>query len=293
MLIAKAMLAANNLFAFDAKPRHDARRPHGEENTMLRYAAAILIALASVTTANAAELKVLAALVLQDALGRIVPSFSRDGRTVEIDYSTVGAIRQRLAAGERADVVVLTSDAIEAMDHAGELVAGTSAPVALTRTGVAIRDGAMPPPLATIEQFRATLLAARSIAYTDPKTGGAFGTYFGGELARMGIADAVNAKAVLRRGSHEIVATVAKGDAEIGITFVSTIVSTPGVKVAGVLPSPLLGAEKFSAGIPKENAKDGAKDSAARELATAFIRELHAPPARAIWTAWGFEAEDR
>src|SRR5262245_22379712 len=106
MLIANGVLAANNLFAFDAKPRHDARRQHGEENTLLRYAIAILITLASVTTGHTAELKVLAALVLQDALGRIVPGFSRDGRTVEIGYSTVGAIRQRLAAGERADVVV-------------------------------------------------------------------------------------------------------------------------------------------------------------------------------------------
>jgi molybdate transport system substrate-binding protein len=285
MLIAKAMPAAKNLFAFCAKDRRDASRQHREDNTMRRCIAAVLIALASTTASHAADLKVLAALVLQDALGRIVPGFSRDGRTVEIGYSTVGAIRQRLAAGERADVVVLTSDAIEAMDRAGELLAGQSTPVALTRTGVAIRDGAAAPALATIEQFRAALLAARSIAYTDPKTGGAFGTYFGGELARMGIADAVNAKAVLRRGSHEIVAAVAKGEAELGITFVSTIVSTPGVKVAGVLPPPLLGEEKFSAGIPK--------DSAVRELAAAFIRELGSPASRAIWKEWGFEAEGR
>lgn len=250
---------------------------------MRRCVAAVLIALASTTAGHAAELKVLAALVLQDALGRIVPSVARDGRTAEIAYSTVGAIRQRLAAGEHADVVVLTADAIAAMDKAGELVAGASAPIALTRTGVAIRDGATPPALATIEQFRAALLAAHSVAYTDPKTGGAFGTYFGGELARMGIADAINAKAVLRRGSHEIVASVAKGDAELGVTFVSTIVSTPGVKVAGLLPPPLAGEEKFAAGIPT--------NSAARELAADFIRALRGPAARAVWTAWGFEAE--
>jgi molybdate transport system substrate-binding protein len=285
MLIAEAVLTAKNLFAFRAKHRRGVAPQHREENIMRRCAAAVLIALASITASHAADLKVLAALVLQDALGRIVPGFSRDGRTVEIAYSTVGAIRQRLAAGEHADVVVLTSDAIEAMDRSGELLAGHSAPVALTRTGVAIRDSAVAPPLATIEQFRAALLAARSVAYTDPKTGGAFGTYFGGELARMGIADAVNAKAVMRRGSHEIVATVARGEAELGITFVSTIVSTPGVKVAGVLPPPLLGEEKFAAGIPR--------DSTAREQAAAFIGELRAPAARAVWTAWGFEAESR
>jgi molybdate transport system substrate-binding protein len=255
---------------------------------ILRLVTLLLFIVASSAAGRAADLKVLAALVLQDALGRIAADFSRDGgRTVDIAYSTVGAIRQRLAAGERADVVVLTADAVEAMDRAGELVAGTRAPVALTRTGVAVRADATAPDIATIDRFRAALLAARSVAYTDPNTGGAFGTYFAGELARMGIAQAVNAKAVLRRGSHEIVASVAKGEAELGVTFVSTIVSTPGVKVAGLLPPPLAGEERFAAGIPRE----GAAREPAPDLALAFIRALGRPAARATWTAWGFEAE--
>ena len=163
------------------------------------------------------------------------------GHAVQIGYSTVGAIRKRLADGEKADVVVLTSEAIDEMERAGELLAGASAPVAATRTGLAIRDGAAAPDISTLEKFRAALLAARSVAYTDPKTGGAFGTYFAKELERMGILDAVNAKAVLRRGSHEIVKAVASGEAELGVTFISTIVSTPGLQVAGALPPPLLG----------------------------------------------------
>jgi molybdate transport system substrate-binding protein len=248
---------------------------------MLRWGAIVLITVMSSAASDAAELKVLAALVLQDALGRIGPSFSRDsGHTVGIAYSTVGAIRQRLAAGERADVVVLTSDAIETMAQSGALA--SNAPVAATRTGVAIRDGAAAPAIATIEQFRAALLAARSVAYTDPKTGGAFGTYLAGELARMGIAEAVNAKAVLRRGSHEIVKSVASGEAELGITFISTMMSTPGVKVAGPLPPPLLGTEAFSVGV--------LKDSPAQDAALAFMRGLRSDGARATWTALGFEA---
>ena len=249
---------------------------------MRRWGAVLLIVVLSSVASDAAELKVLAALVLQDALGRLGPDFARErSDTVDIAYSTVGAIRQRLAAGERADVVVLTSDAVEAFDRSGALAA--SAPVAATRTGVAIRAGAAVPAVATIEQFRAALLAARSVAYTDPKTGGAFGTYFAGELARLGIADAVNAKALLRRGSHEIVATVAKGEAELGITFVSTIVSTPGVKVAGLLPPPLAGEERFAAGIVKK--------SAAGAMADAFLRALRSSAAREVWIRWGFETD--
>jgi molybdate transport system substrate-binding protein len=137
--------------------------------------------------------------------------------------------------------------------------------VAATRTGLAIRDGTAAPDITTLEKFRAALLAARSVAYTDPKTGGAFGTYFAKELERLGILEAVKAKAVLRRGSHEIVKAVASGDAEVGVTFISTIVSTPGLRVAGPLPPPLLGMERFSAGVVNASgAREAAIDLSAR-----------------------------
>jgi molybdate transport system substrate-binding protein len=254
---------------------------HVGRNIMLRTIAVALIALTA-GSANAADVKVLAALVLQDALDPLVAAFGRDsGHKATIAYSTVGAIRQRLAGGERADVVVLTSDAIDAMARGGEVT--RHAPVAATLTGVAIREGAAVPDVSTLDKFRAALLAARSIAYTDPKTGGAFGTYLGQELERLGLAQAVNAKAVLRRGSHEIVAAVAKGDAELGITFISTIVSTPGVKVAGPLPPPLLGTERFSAGV--------LRDSGASEAAAALVRALAGAEAAKVWAAKGFEAD--
>jgi molybdate transport system substrate-binding protein len=200
---------------------------------------------------------------------------------MQVGYSTVGAIRKRLADGEKADVVVLTSEAIDEMERAGELVPAASAPVAATRTGLAIRDGAAVPDISTLEKFRAALLAARSVAYTDPGTGGAFGTYFAKELERMGILDAVNAKAVLRRGSHEIVKAVASGEAELGVTFISTIAATPGLKVAGTLPPPLLAMERFSAGVLRE--------SIAHDAAIELVRALSGAASADQWRAAGFE----
>jgi len=250
---------------------------------MFRLAAIVLLGFISIATARAAEVKVLAALAVQDALGPLAHQFWRGhGHVVRIDYSTVGAIRKRLGDGERADVVVVTAEAADEMDRTGELVAGTKAPVAATRTGLAIRDGTAAPDISTLEKFRAALLAARSVAYTDPKTGGAFGTYFAKELDRLGILAAVNAKAVLRRGSHEIVKAVASGDAEVGVTFISTIVSTPGLRVAGPLPPPLLGVERFSAGV--------LRDSAARAAAVDFVQALSDATAAERWKAAGFEA---
>ncbi len=248
---------------------------------MLRIVVAALITVMA-SAASAADMKVLAALVLQDALDPLVAAYAHDsGHTVTLAYSTVGAIRKRLADGEHADVVVLTTDAIDEMARDGKVK--VHARVAATLTGVAVREGAAVPDVSTLEKFRAALLGARSIAYTDPKTGGAFGTYLGQELERLGLAQAVNAKAVLRRGSHEIVATVAKGDAELGITFISTIVSTRGVKVAGRLPPPLLGSERFSAGV--------LRDSTAGEAAAALVRVLGGADAAKVWTEKGFEVQ--
>lgn len=249
---------------------------------MLRVVAAVLAAILSITAGHAAEVKVLAALAVQDALGPLAMRFWRErGHTILIDYSTVGAIRKRLAGGERADVVVVTAEAVDEMDRAGELVAGTAAPVAATRTGLAIRAGAAAPDISTLEKFRAALMAARSIAYTDPRTGGAFGTYFAKELERLGLLEAVNAKAVLRRGSHEIAKAVASGEAEIGVTFISTIVSTPGLKVAGPLPPPLLTMERFSAGVLRDNIS--------RDAAIDFARTLRDAASAEQWRAAGFE----
>jgi molybdate transport system substrate-binding protein len=256
--------------------------PHRGEFVMLRLAAIVLVGVMSITVGHAAEVKVLAALAVQDALGPLALQFWRThGHAVRVDYSTVGTIRKRLAGGERADVVVVTSEAADEMEPAGELIAGTNGPVAATRTGLAIRDSAAAPDISTLEKFRAALLAARSVAYTDPKTGGAFGTYFAKELERLGILEAVNAKAVLRRGSHEIVKAVASGEAEVGVTFISTIVSTPGLRVAGPLPPPLLGVEKFSAGV--------LRDAISSDAAIEFARALRSAASAEKWKAAGFE----
>ena len=89
---------------------------------MLRYVAGVLITVMAATAGEGAEVKILAALAVQDALGPIGASFSRDsGHTAQIAYSTVGAIRQRLAAGERADVVILTAEAVDDMARLGQL----------------------------------------------------------------------------------------------------------------------------------------------------------------------------
>jgi hypothetical protein len=68
------------------------------------------------------------------------------------------------------------------------------------------------------------------------------------------------------------------------VTFISTIVSTPGLRVAGPLPPPLLTMERFSAGV--------LRDHISRDLAIDFVRALRDAASADQWKAVGFEVPE-
>ena len=124
------------------------------------------------------------------------------------------------------------------------------------------------------------LRSALSISYADPRSGGAFGQYFARALGRDRHGRQVARNAVLVGGSYLVIVKVVKGDAAVGITFKSAIVTTAGLKFAGTLPHPLEDREPFTAGVLK-SAKE-------RDIARAFVASLTAPAAAAVWTERGF-----
>jgi molybdate transport system substrate-binding protein len=247
---------------------------------MLRNVIATLVLLAlSTGLAPAGEIRVLAAVAVKDPLDRFAQAFTRaTGHQVSVGYSLTGPILADIKAGKPADAIVLPEPGKVALVGAGLL--DKPVPVAASLAGVGVRADAPTPDVSTLEAFKALLRATPSIAYTDPKSGGAFGQYFARALAEIGMADEVARKAVLVSGSHLIVVAVAKGEAAIGITFKSAVVTTPGLKYAGSLPPPLQDREPFTAGVLK-NAKEP-------DIARAFVASLTAPGAAAVWTELGF-----
>jgi molybdate transport system substrate-binding protein len=85
---------------------------------------------------------------------------------------------------------------------------------------------------------------------------------------------------LLVRGSKEIVDAVSRGDAALAISFKSAIVTTPGLKFAGVLPPPFDSEEPFTA--------VELKSASSPDIARAFIASLVTPAAQAIWNERGF-----
>ena len=165
-------------------------------------------------------------------------AFAQSTRTAPIYVSdTTGALQKRLASGERADVIVVTGTAMDSLQSQGRIVAGSRVDLARALIDVGVRAIAISPDVSTTEAFKAALLRAKSISYVNPASGGTSGTYFEGLLQRLGIAEAMKTRIVYRTQGSEVADAVAKGEAELGITFTSELQPNPGVKVAGTLPA--------------------------------------------------------
>jgi len=113
------------------------------------------------------------------------------GHRLVITSGTLAVIQDRLLASEAADVVVLPVPSVDTLDKAGKLRAGSRVGLARVGIGVAARQGATLPDVSTVDAFRKTLLAARSIVHPDPKGGGFTGAHIDRVFERLGIADVV------------------------------------------------------------------------------------------------------
>lgn len=184
-----------------------------------------------------AEIRVFVGGAVTAAVREVGASFARSsGNAFVVVSDTTGGLQKRLAGGEKADLIVVAGPAMDTLQKENRVVMGTRVDLARALIGVAVRAGAASPDLSTPDTFKAALLNARSVSYVNPASGGTSGTYFEGLLQRMGIADAMKPKIVYRTQGSAVAEAVAKGEAEIGITFTSELQPNPGVKVAGVLP---------------------------------------------------------
>jgi molybdate transport system substrate-binding protein len=228
-----------------------------------------------------AEIKVMSAGAVQSMVTSLGAEFERaTGNKLNLNFGTAGSLRDRLKAGERADLVILPTPAIEALEKAGMVVPGSRIDLGRTVTGVVVQEGAAMPDISTPEAFKQALLRARTVAYTDPQAGGSSGNFFAGLLQRLGIADEIGKKAVLGNRGHDVAVSVAEGRAEIGTTFISEILPVKGAKVVGPLPGELHNDNTYTAAIPV---------GAACEQAAALLRTLTNPATRDRWTTAGLE----
>jgi len=223
----------------------------------------VLCLWAAPSIVHAAEIKVLSAGAMKSVVSDFAEAFRQEtGHAVAISMGTAGEIRQKMTAGDPADVVLVSDTVIEQLATTGTVVADTRSDIARTGIGVAVRDGTPAPDISTPEAFKQALLAARSIVYQDPAIGATSGIHFAGVLKRLGIAEAVKDKTVLWRGGYAAEALL-KGQADLCVHQISEILPVKGVILVGPLPRELQKITTYSAALSSR--------AATPDVARAFI----------------------
>jgi molybdate transport system substrate-binding protein len=234
-------------------------------------------------SADAAEVKALVSTAMKRPFEELSAQFERSaGHKVVASFGPSGALTKRLSDGEAADLVILGGGGLESLIKQGK-VAGGGVDVARSMIGVAVAKGAPQPDISTPEKFKAVLLAARSVAYTDPASGGASGAYLGKLFDKMGLTEVLKPKAKLAAGGPNGYAGtfVARGDAEIAMQPIPELMAVPGLDIVGPLPGEFQNVTTYAAGIPVSAGQTVA--------ARALIEFLSAPAAASVYKTHGLE----
>jgi molybdate transport system substrate-binding protein len=246
----------------------------------LRVSVAAATLALSLSSAVAAEVKVLTAGAMKQVVLALQPQFEQLGHKLVVDNDTAGALQKRIEGGEAFDVVVVTPGVIERFAASNRIAPATRVNLARVAIGVMVRSGATPPDISSVDAFRKALIDAKSVAYIDPASGGSSGIYLDKLFEKMGIADAIRAKARLKRGGY-VADLLVSGDAELGIHQISEIVPVKGVVLVGPLPAEIQNYTTYTGAVSAT-----AKDAAA---AKALLDLLAGPAGAAVLREKGME----
>ncbi len=188
---------------------------------------------------------VLGTLAVRGVLIEVEPDFrARTGLTIAAGYKSTNAQLLAISAGATGDVAIMTREGIDKLVGEGKIVAGSTADICKSGVGLAVRAGAPKPDISTVEAFKRTLLAAKSIAFSRI---GASGIHFAEVIERLGIDAEIRRKATI---SDSYVGEIAaRGEAELAVQQISELMPVAGIDIVGPLPGDLQKISVFSGGI--------------------------------------------
>jgi len=225
-----------------------------------------------VTEADTAgtSLDVLSTLALRGVLLEIADEFrALTGLSFTAAYKSTNMALSLIADGATADMTILTREAIDRLARGGIIVEGSTADLAQSGVGIAVRAGAPKPDIGTVAALRRTLLEAKSIAFTRL---GASGIHFAQVIERLGIADEVRRKAHI--GDGYVGEAVARGEAEMAVQQISELMPVAGIDIVGSLPDEVQKISVFAAGIFRAARNPGGAEKLIARLADPRLAPL-------------------
>ena len=238
-------------------------------------AAAMVIGM---NTADAAEVKMMAANALKEPFLELVTAFEKSsGHRVFTIWGGTEGLAKRVSDGEVIDIVIIAAPNIDKLILEGKLVAGSRADFTRSSIGVAVRSGLPKPDISSGEAVKRAVLAAKSVAYSS----GPSGFYLADLFKKMAIADQIKDKVKQPASGVQVGELVARGEADLGFQMVSELMHVKGIDYLGPLPADIQNITVYSAGLHTA--------APAPDAAKALVKFLTAPEADPIIKKSGME----
>ncbi len=176
--------------------------------------------------------RVFSTLALTGAVRNLADRFESDTQVrIDADFAPTIGLLERLRAGEMADVLILTREALADLAANGTVAADSCVDLARSYVGIAVKAGARHPDISTEAALRTALLGARCVAYSRI---GASGIFFAKLIEQMGLAAEVNARAMITYGFTA--ERLVSDEADIAVQQLSELKLVPGIELVGPLP---------------------------------------------------------
>jgi len=241
----------------------------------------VALSAACFCNAHADEITLIAPGGIRAPIQKMIPDFERKtGHTVKATFGSGNGTKQQVMKGEAFDVPIVQPPLAEVI-ATGHVIPDTETPLATVAVALAVRKGTPKPDISTPEALKKTLLAAKSVAFPDGARGAAAGVSFDQTLKTLGIYEQMQSKITRAQGGARSMEMLAKGEVEIGLTFLSEI-HDPNVEVVGILPREI-STPTALVGYVSTKAKSP-------EAAKALLRYLSGPEAAVVYKAMGMQA---
>ena len=228
-----------------------------------------------------AAIKVFSGGAPKEVFLRLAPAFERQsGHKLDFVFAVMSALRDRLAAGEKTDVLVMPTNILDDYEKSGLALHAHRAVLGLVRINAVVRTGAPRPDLSSPDTVKQAMLNSHAIAHATPGATPS-GTHMGKLLDQLGIADAMKGKVIHRPALEGGVQLVASGEAVIGFYPKSEVINIEGLTLAGPLPAAIQLTTIYGAAV--------ASASAAPDAAGAFIGFVNDQKNLGVWAEAGFD----
>jgi molybdate transport system substrate-binding protein len=242
---------------------------------------AFVVSIGLADAAQGAEVTLIAPGGIRAAIQKMIPDFERkSGHKVNATFGSGGGTKARVVKGEAFDVPVVQPPYAEVI-ASGHVVVATETPLVSVAVGVAVRSGTPKPDISTPDAVKRMLLGAKAVSYPNAARGAAAGESFDATLQKLGIADAMKPKLRVAQGGRGAMELLAKGEVDYGVTFISEIITEPGVEVVGPLPAEI--------SVPTRLVAFVGAHSKSPDAAKALVAYLSGPEAAKVYKDAGMQ----